>query len=342
MPFASTTGAMPLQARSVEPKVAPEPARNAAASTFGEIDHVDIALGADRAPGSPPMRASEASAAKASAPAEATPPPAPIPATARRASAPTRNGASNNGQAPQSRLAEEVTDEDEARAGPPTLASMLPETAGEWPPRRKGKSKAKPAAPAPAQAPVAEVPAEVEAEEAPVAATKDPRFLREARRDERWNRPWVRASMGVALAVLVIAAAGQVAYPLRDTIASRWPSTAPMWMAICEQLDCTVEAPRSIGSLALDGSSLTRTDTEHVLLFSADLHNRSDHAVRMPSFDLSFMDLNGQIVARKVLDPAQIGIRQASLAPEAELHVHARLQVSGLDATGFQAEMFYP
>ncbi len=111
---------------------------------------------------------------------------------------------------------------------------------------------------------------------------------------------------------------------------------------MCEQLDCTIEAPRSLASLALDGSSLTRTDTEHVLLFSADLRNRSDHAVRMPSFDLSFMDLNGQIVARKVLAPSDIGIRQDSLAPDAELHVHARLQVGGLDATGFQADMFYP
>jgi hypothetical protein len=43
-----------------------------------------------------------------------------------------------------------------------------------------------------------------------------------------------------------------------------------------------------------------------------------------------------------VLSPTQIGIRQTSLAPDAELHVHARLQVGGLDASGFQAEMFYP
>jgi hypothetical protein len=79
-----------------------------------------------------------------------------------------------------------------------------------------------------------------------------------------------------------------------------------------------------------------------VLLFSADLHNRADHAVRMPSFDLTFMDINGAIVSRKVLSPEQIGIRQAALGPEAELHVHVRLQVGTLDASGFQAEMFYP
>jgi predicted Zn finger-like uncharacterized protein len=332
MPFSATTGAMPLEARSVEPKVAPEPARSAEAAPVPEIEHVDITFDADL-PEPPETLApfGEAPAAKAPAPAEA-PAPAPV---ARRSPPSARSGASNGGAGLPSRLAEDAdaAADEEARAGPPTLASMLPETAGEWPPRRKAKPK---------KAPATEKAATSETIESTVPSKKDPRFLREARRGERWNRPWVRASLGVALVVLVVAAASQVAYPLRDTIASRWPSTLPAWTMLCEQLDCTIEAPRSLGSLALDGSSLTRTDTEHVLLFSADLHNRSDHAVRTPSFDLSFMDLNGQIVARKVLDPAQIGIQQGSIGPEAELHVHARLQMSGLDATGFQADMFYP
>jgi hypothetical protein len=133
-----------------------------------------------------------------------------------------------------------------------------------------------------------------------------------------------------------------VAWPQRDTLAARWPATLPAWEWVCEQADCKIEAPRAIASLALDGSSLTRTDTEHVLLFSADLHNRADHEVRMPSFDVTFMDLNGEIVARKVLTPDQIGIRQAALPAEGELHVHARLQVGTLAASGFQADLFYP
>jgi hypothetical protein len=62
----------------------------------------------------------------------------------------------------------------------------------------------------------------------------------------------------------------------------------------------------------------------------------------MPSFDVSFMDLNGAIVARKVLSPEQLGIHQASLPPLGELHVHARLQVGSLPASGFQADLFYP
>jgi len=218
-------------------------------------------------------------------------------------------------------------DSEELRAGPPTLASMLPEDAGEWPPKRNRKRKE-----AAADAP----------ESALVDKTKDPRFLREARSGARWRKPWVRASLSVLLLLLVVAAAAQVAWPLRDTIAARWPVTQPAWAWACEQADCTIAAPRAIASLALDGSSLTRTDTENVLLFSADLHNRADHEVRMPSFDVSFMDLNGEIVARKVLSPEQLGIRQAALPALGELHVHARLQVGSLPASGFQADLFYP
>jgi predicted Zn finger-like uncharacterized protein len=218
--------------------------------------------------------------------------------------------------------------DDDARAGPPTLASMLPEAAGDWPPTRK--SKRTPAATA------------TSTEVALIDRRKDPRFLREARSGARWRKPWVRAMLSVTLLLLIAVAVAQVAWPQRDTLAARWPATLPAWEWVCEQADCKIEAPRAIASLALDGSSLTRTDTEHVLLFSADLHNRADHEVRMPSFDVTFMDLNGEIVARKVLTPDQIGIRQAALPAEGELHVHARLQVGTLAASGFQADLFYP
>jgi hypothetical protein len=218
--------------------------------------------------------------------------------------------------------------EDDLRAGPPTLASMLPEDAGEWPPRRTRK---RPAA-------VASGSTEV----ALVDKTKDPRFLREARSGARWRKPWVRAVLGSMLVLLIVAAVGQVAWPLRDTLAARWPATRPAWDWLCQQAECRIEPPRALASVALDGSSLTRTDTEHVLLFSADLHNRADHEVRVPSFDVTFMDLNGEIVARKVLSPEQVGIHQAALPPEGELHVHARLQVGSLPASGFQADLFYP
>ena len=45
---------------------------------------------------------------------------------------------------------------------------------------------------------------------------------------------------------------------------------------------------------------------------------------------------------RRMLTPDEIGIHQAALPAEGELHVHARLQVGTLPASGFQADLFYP
>jgi predicted Zn finger-like uncharacterized protein len=278
-----------------------------------------------------PTPIAEPSSAAELASAFAAPPPAivaPAPAAEPTPPAPEDPQPDDAGPVKPGPLADDAVDE--ARAGPPTLASMLPEDAGDWPPRRT-KKRAPEAAAAPAST-----------EMALVDKSKDPRFLREARSGARWRKPWVRAVLSVTLLVLIVAAAGQVAWPQRDALAARWPATLPAWDWLCEQADCRIEAPRAIASLALDGSSLTRTDTEHVLLFSADLHNRADHEVRVPSFDVTFMDLNGEIVARKVLTPEQIGIHQAALPAEGELHVHARLQVGTLAASGFQADLFYP
>ncbi|MET0383661.1 MAG: zinc-ribbon and DUF3426 domain-containing protein [Burkholderiaceae bacterium] len=293
------------------------------------------------------IRESPPSASSTLSPAEVeAPPAAPAPAPGARADDPAANAADAPARAPRATPHEpwaparddgdagESTlpsllagDDEDDRAGPPTLASMLPEDAGDWPPRRNRHRSQRLRTNAPAGARI---------------RSDDPRFLREAKRGMRWRRPWVRAGLGVASAILVVVAAAQLAWPQREALAARWPATLPLWAWLCDQAGCTIEPPRALASLALDGSSLTRTETDHVLLFSADLHNRADHEVRMPSFDLTFMDLNGEIVARKVLSPAQIGIRQKALAPEAELHVHARIRVGKADANGFQAEMFYP
>jgi predicted Zn finger-like uncharacterized protein len=314
-PVAYAPTPAPMAAASAGPTPAPAPVR--------VEPPLVTPIASAPAPIDAPPSASELASTFAAPTPEHTPPAGAAPAFVREP------GADIGGSTMPSMLAPDAADAvEDARAGPPTLASMLPEDAGEWPPRRKKR-----------RAPAA---AGASTEVALVDKSKDPRFLREAKSGARWRRPWVRAVLGVALLLLIVAAVGQVAWPQRDTLAARWPASLPAWQWLCEQASCRIEAPRAIASLALDGSSLTRTDTEHVLLFSADLHNRADHEVRVPSFDVTFMDLNGEIVARKVLTPEQLGIRQAALPAEGELHVHARLQVGSLAASGFQADLFYP
>lgn len=266
----------------------------------------------------------------------------------RRASAPVGSPVEAGSTLP-SRLA----DDDE---GGEPLASMLPEPPSEWPPRKSSAKKSKAAVKAKDKEKAAREKAKdkekarrreksrPEPAEAEAGASGDPRFLREARSAAFWNQPAVRIGLVVALVAGIVGGVAQVTYPMRDTIAARWPSTAPLWGTICEELGCTVEAPRALASLALDGTSLTRTETDHVLLFSADLRNKAGWAVRMPAFDLKFTDLAGQVVSRKVFSPAELGLDQAALGPDAELHLRARLHIdSRLEVpAGFQAEVFYP
>jgi hypothetical protein len=229
--------------------------------------------------------------------------------------------------------------------GPETLASMLPEAPGDWPPRkrRSSRSSGKTRTPLPGDAKGSARDQHGARPDTPAPAPADhPRFLREARRAAFWDAPAMRAVLLVAAIALSLGALAQVALPLRDTIAARWPVTAPVLDIACEQAGCTLQAPRALASLALDGSSLTRTETDHVLLFSADLRNRAAWPVRMPAFDLKFTDIGGQVVARRVFEPADLGIGSVSLAPDTELHVHARLKLDGIDVVGFQAEVFYP
>jgi predicted Zn finger-like uncharacterized protein len=283
---------------------------------------------------SPPVPPAVPPEAPREIPAEAVPPSS----FRRRANAPA--GAPVE---PGSTLPSRLADDD---GGPETLASMLPEPVGDWPPRKSGRSR-KPAKPAKREPiPAPPVPSH-EADTAPVIhpdepATDEHRFLREARRSAFWNRPGMRAGLWVVFVLAALGAAAQVAFPLRDTIAARWPATAPAWDWVCEQAGCTLAAPRALASLALDGTTLTRTETDHVLLFSADLRNKAAWPVRMPAFDLKFTDLGGQVVARKIFTPADLGIGQDALTPDAELHVRARLHIDGVEVAGFQAEVFYP
>ena len=56
----------------------------------------------------------------------------------------------------------------------------------------------------------------------------------------------MRASLGTLLLVLVLAALAQVAWPLRDTLAARWPATRPALDLACEQLAKAVKLPGTL------------------------------------------------------------------------------------------------
>ncbi|MFO1339748.1 MAG: zinc-ribbon and DUF3426 domain-containing protein [Burkholderiaceae bacterium] len=171
---------------------------------------------------------------------------------------------------------------------------------------------------------------------------RKPQFVRQAERAALWRRPLVRALLGGASGVLGLMLVAQVAFQYRDHLAVQVPALAAPLQAACARLGCRIEAPRALDRIRLDASDLTRTEDEHVLRFSADLHNSADFAVRTPALEVSFTDGLGQTVSRKVMLPAELGARSESIAADAQWRVDARLAVGELRVAGYTVEVFYP
>ncbi len=171
---------------------------------------------------------------------------------------------------------------------------------------------------------------------------RKPQFVRQAERAALWRRPLVRALLGGASSVLGLMLVAQVAFQYRDHLAVQVPVLAGPLQAACDHLGCRIQAPRALDRIRLDASDLTRTEDEHVLRFSADLHNSADFAVRTPALEVTFTDGLGQTVSRKVMLPTELGARGEFIAADAQWRVDARLAVGDLRVAGYTVEVFYP
>jgi predicted Zn finger-like uncharacterized protein len=171
---------------------------------------------------------------------------------------------------------------------------------------------------------------------------RKPEFVRQAERAALWRRPAVRAALGTAAGLLGTMLMLQVAYEYREPLAAHVPALRPALQAGCAQVGCRIGAPRAIERIRLDASDLSRTDQEQVLRFTADLHNGADFAVRAPALEVNFTDALGRLVSRKVLQPAELGLRSEAIEADTPWRIDTRLAVGDLRIAGYTVEVFYP
>lgn len=167
-------------------------------------------------------------------------------------------------------------------------------------------------------------------------------FVREADKAARWQRPWVRAGLGVLALGLAVLLAAQLALAQRDLVAAHWPEARPGLLALCGAVNCRIEPLRRIERLSVDSSGLTRIDDGPVYRLAMVLRNRGDTALLLPSIDLSLTDAAGALVARRVLGAAELGAQRTTIAPGQELPLQALLLSSERPLTGYTIEIFYP
>jgi predicted Zn finger-like uncharacterized protein len=175
-------------------------------------------------------------------------------------------------------------------------------------------------------------------EEAPPTAA----FLRDAERAARWQRPAMRATLALLALALMIAFLAQVTLHFHDRLVAAFPALAVPVERLCSAAGCTIGPPLQINAVRVESSGLTETANRSGYRLSLTLRNRAEHVVATPSIDLRLTDSNGQLVARRVINPSEFGANSATLAPSTDTSLQANLSVGEVRIAGYAVELFYP
>ena len=170
-------------------------------------------------------------------------------------------------------------------------------------------------------------------------------FMRQARKSSRWHRPLVRATLGLLSVVLALGLALQLLVQERDRIAAREPGLKPLIEEACRWLDCQVRPLREIDAVVIDSSAFTKVRGDMYRL-SVTLKNRESVELAMPAIELSLTDALDVPLARRVLQPAELGVPSGVIPAASEtqsaLVLSVKLNGNGERVAGYRLLAFYP
>ena len=179
--------------------------------------------------------------------------------------------------------------------------------------------------------------------EPPEKPMPTPGFMLKAQREARRRRPLPRLLMTLAALALLTMLAAQIGHQFRDPIAARWPAARPLLARGCAWLDCRIDAPRRIGDIAVESSALVRNNSAaESFRLSVTLRNRGAWLVALPAIELNLTDAAGQLVARRVLAPADFRSAPSVIQPGAEAALQLLLSTGTASVAGYTVEVFYP
>ena len=181
-------------------------------------------------------------------------------------------------------------------------------------------------------------------DENPKAATDSVARTKLAASRKRISFKWLPVLIILLLLMLAIA---QGIYYLRTPIAAQWPALKPYLVAVCAQLNCSVELPQDIAQLAIDDSDL-QENTEHqgLINLSSTLINHASFAQAYPLLELTLTDVDDQPVLRRAFSPSEYlpsGVNSANgIAPGDETHIKLTLTAGDTKATGYRVFITFP
>lgn len=176
--------------------------------------------------------------------------------------------------------------------------------------------------------------------EAPVAS-----FMQGTAAPSRWNHPVVRVGLILVALLLSLTLGVQVVLHERDRIAATAPELKPLVQTLCEVMQCAVAPLRQIESITMDSSAFNKIRNDTYRL-NFTLKNTAPIALAWPAIELSLTDAQDQPLMRRVISPAELGIKSDVLAPTSESSASLTLTVKaqgGTDRiTGYRVLAFYP
>ncbi len=150
-----------------------------------------------------------------------------------------------------------------------------------------------------------------------------------------------RLAWGAMAAFSGLALALQMLVAWHDPIGQRAPLLRPLVEVVCVIVECRIEPPRRLSLLSVESTEFHHL-AGSIYRLTTRVRNRDTSALAMPSVDLTMTDANGQLVARKVLQPGDFGSRSRSIAAGQELTLQAVLDTGPRGVTGYTIELFYP
>nr|WP_255520319.1 DUF3426 domain-containing protein [Ramlibacter aurantiacus] len=171
-------------------------------------------------------------------------------------------------------------------------------------------------------------------------------FVRQARNREFWQSGLVRALLTAVASVLVLLLVMQVLVHQRDRLAARQPQLRPLLEWLCVPIGCAVRPVRQVDAVAIEGSSFNRVGpTVYRLVFS--VRNQADTPIAMPWFEITLSDPNEQPLVRRVLSPADLGLREPAVLGaradwSASLDLDLALDPATARVAGYRLLAFYP
>ena len=143
--------------------------------------------------------------------------------------------------------------------------------------------------------------------------------------------------------VLLLVFVWQILLSQRHLLFAEEPSLKPWLEVLCAPLACEVQWPQEPHSIQIENTSFNE-DPEGGYALQIRLRNTQHHPVATPYLELSLVDLQDQVVLRRVFSVSEMGLPESLAAlrdARASLRFDLDAQVSE-HVSGFHALIFYP